>query len=272
MRRKECQAAVERVTAYLANPQAADAELDTALEHIRECPDCSSRIGYLVRALHTDAVDRLNCQVCEQRLPEYAAMTAAERAGRSGRAIALHLALCPHCAAVYADLADLVALAEGARGQEPPAYPQPDLAFLGPAPIGSLDALGRLVIAFSADLLRTLRMPAGPAFAAGGLRSDQPAPSELQPFTLASTAPDLDVSIEVEPVRGDPAHCTITVHAGIPSRGGFPRLRGTLVVLRRGDIGIGRSLTDAHGNVVFKRVPTEDLTQLVFTIERGSDA
>jgi hypothetical protein len=278
MRSSECRNAIERLSAYLADPTS-DAGLDAALAHLLECPECRGRTGYLVRALHTNTLDPLTCQVCEQRLPEYMAATAAGRAGRKWRAVALHLTLCPHCAAVYADLLDLVELAEGRRGVEPPAYPEPDLAFLDPPkprPLWRLEQAGRLVIEFSAGLLRSLELPAGPSLATSGLKSKRPAPSEqpappdLRPFTLVGEAPDRDITIAIEPATGDPARCIVTVKVDIPSRGGWPNLRGTRVAIRRGDATIDSKTTDAFGKALFEGIAAADLPHLSFVIERDA--
>ena len=123
--------ALTRLSAYIADPRIEGADLDVALIHVRDCLDCRQRIGYLVRALNT-AADKLNCPACQQRLPEYVSAAAAEQSSRKWRTVALHLALCPSCAAAYADLADMLELAHGRRGVEPPIYPRPDVSFLKP--------------------------------------------------------------------------------------------------------------------------------------------
>jgi hypothetical protein len=264
----ECQLAIDRLSAYIADPALDRTEIETALSHVRGCPNCTRNIGYLVRALETEATDRLRCADCQERMVEY---YHAVRAGQAGikrwRAVALHLALCPHCALAYADLGDLVELAEGQGDVAPQTYPAPNLSFLRP-PIWRWDTLGRLVIAFSKEVLHNLQMPAGPTFA---LKGEQPETLDLRPFTLIGEVPDRDIRIEVEQVRGDPARCTITVQVRIPSLGGWPKLRGTHVTLKHGDIEIDNQTTDAHGNAVFMRVAVDDLAQLEFAIERGAD-
>lgn len=280
MRTVECRIAMQHLSAYAVDPRSEGAGLNLALDHIRHCPDCSRKIGYLVRALNTNAVDQLNCQVCQERLPEYVAATAPERATRGMREVALHLALCPHCAAACDELVNLVAVAQGERGTAPLVYPELDLKFIDPKRHWRLERLGRisrLVVAFSDELLRSLELPRQPDFAASGLKSEQPAgskhpaPLNLRPLALIGEAPNRDVTIAIEPARNDPAHCTIAVHVGIPSRGGWPNLRGTQVALRRGDVEIAGEVTDAHGNAVFERVAVDDLARLEFVIERGAD-
>jgi hypothetical protein len=268
MRTVECRIAIQYLSIYMAEPESGDAELNTALKHIHQCPDCRQRIGYLVRALNTDIVDKLDCRVCQERLPEYVGVATAARAGAKWRAVALHLALCPHCAAAYDELVELTALAQGERGVEPPPYSVPDLSFLDPTMSRPwrVEGLGRLVIEFTSELLAGLRM-AGPALAPMGLKADAPA-AMLQPFTLVGEIEDQDVTITVEPMHNQPAHCTVVVRVDIPSRGGWPNLGGTLVTLRRGAVTLGSRATDDLGNAVFERVATDDLAQLAFVIER----
>src|SRR4051794_31153165 len=96
----ECRVALERLSTYLTNPKRARSDVDAALSHLRDCSDCRHRIGYLVRALKTDAIDQLDCRRCQERLPEY--VTALEEGFHGGarwRNVALHLVLCPHCVA-----------------------------------------------------------------------------------------------------------------------------------------------------------------------------
>ena len=272
MRIIECRIAIQQISAYVAEPSSEGTELDAALEHIRKCLDCSHRIGYLVQALNTSAVDPLNCQVCQERLPEYATAVATGQTGGRWRAVAVHLALCPHCSAEFDELIELIALAQGERGTEPPSYPALDLSFLNPAISRPwrLEGLGRLVIEFTAELLAGLRM-GGPALTPVGLKTDAP-PTELRPFTLVGEVEDEDITITLELERGEPTRCTVIVQVDIPSRGGWPNLGGTLVTLRRGAVTLGSQATDDLGNAVFKRVASDDLAQLVFVIEREAGA
>ena len=276
MRTAECDTAIERLSTYIANPKSASAELDTALDHIRDCPDCRRRIGYLVRAAKMNDADRMDCQACQARLPEYVeALGQGVNNSATSRAVALHLAVCPYCLAVYADLADMARLATGRIGAEPPVYPQPDLSFL-PGPVTRparrlwrLDTLGRIVIEFSADLLASL-LPQ-PELTPIGLKSDA-SPAEARSFSLAGEIADTNISVTIEPPGSDPARCTVVARVEIPSRGGWPNLGDTLVVLQRADTEIARQFTDAFGSAVFERVAVADLEQLVFVIERSNQS
>lgn len=245
-----------------------------ALSHIRECPHCESRIGHLIRALTTDEEDSLTCKECEDHLPDY---LQAEREGQAHeerwRAVALHLATCPHCSAEYATLLDLVALAYGEQGVEPPRYPVPELSFLRPDRLPQpfhipwrLDELGRLIIELSAELLRALQSPAyQSAYATAGLKSDKSSRT-LCLLSLKEAVKDLEVTITAEETRDDPTRCTVIVEVNIPSRGGWPNLADTEVVLKRDERELETQRTDAFGEAVFEAIATDDLAHLVFEI------
>jgi hypothetical protein len=169
--------AVEQLLAHLENPDLHRAEGDAVLSHMEKCPHCEDRMRLLVRALTSGEQDTLTCQACEDLLPEY---LQAEDEGQAHEArwrpVAFHLETCPHCSTEYATLSELLELAYAERGEEPPRYPVPDLSFLRherdkpvqPVSIPwRLDELGRVVIEFSADLLRAVQSPAyQPAYAA----------------------------------------------------------------------------------------------------------
>ena len=276
MQTAECRLAIERLLAYLEEPARHRAALSAAISHMSECPHCGNRIGYLVRALTTDEEDQLTCHECQDFLPDY---LQAEMDGRAHqdrwRPVALHLETCPHCSAVYATLSDLAELAYGERGVEPPRYPVPKLPFLrakkaaSPQPLKipwRLDEVGRLIIEFSAELLRALQVPAyQPAYATIRLKSDQ-ARRVLYQFSLKEAGEDLEVTITAEERRDDPARCTVIVEVNIPSRGGWPNLGGTEVKLKRGEQELETQWTDAFGKAVFEGIDTDDLGHLVFEI------
>lgn len=277
MQTTDCRLAIEQLLAYWENPDRHRAQADAAISHISKCPHCEGRIGYLVRALTTDEEDSLTCQECQDLLPDY---LGAEVEGQTHKArwrpVAFHLETCPHCSAEYATLSDLLELAHGGRGEEPPDYPAPDLSFLRqeedrlPQPTGipwRLDELGRLIIEFSAELLRTLQPPAyQPAYATARLKSDKSSKTLCQLF-LKEAVKDLEITITAEELRDDPACCTVIVEANIPSRGGWPNLAGTEVTLKRDERKLDAQLTDAFGKAVFERIATDDLAHLAFEIE-----
>jgi glutaredoxin len=265
----------------LEDPELHRADADTAIRHMEECPHCESGMGYLIRALTTDEVDRLTCQECQDLLPEY---LQAEVDGQAHEAqwhpVAFHLETCPHCSAVYATLHELTELADGERGSEPPHYPVPELPFLRAESVTlaqplrapwRLDELGCLIIEFSAELVRALQSPAyQPAYAAARLKSDK-SQRVLCQLSLKEAVEDLEVTITAEERREDPTRCTVVVEVNVPSRGGWPNLAGAKVTLKRGELELETQLTDAFGKAVFEGIGTEDLAYLVFEITPGQE-
>jgi hypothetical protein len=222
--------------------------------------------------LSTTEADALTCQECEELLPEYfQAETEGQVATPRWRPVARHLAMCPYCAAEYATLSDLSALAYGERGAEPRPYPEPNLSFLGPKkakslqsvkPFWRLDERGRLLIQFSAEFVNAWQPP---AYGLVGLKAGQSFRT-LAKFSLEGAIEDLEMVITVEEKRDDPARCTIVVEVNIPSRGGWPHLAGTEVTIRQNKLALDTRLTDAFGRAVFEAIPTSALSQLVFEI------
>ena len=276
MQTRDCRAALGHLVAYLEDSESHRAELVSAFSHIQGCPHCESRIGHLVRALAMDKEDRLTCQECEDLLPEY---LQAEIDGQAEEEqwglVAYHLQTCPRCSEAYATLSDLLELAYGERGEEPPCYPTPDLSFLGGSgsipsqPVSvhwHLDEWGRLIIEFSAELLRTLRLPPlQPALAMTRSESSESQRTRWQ-FSLEGAVEDLEVIITAQESRGDPAHCQVIAQVDIPSQGGWPNLADTEVTLKRDDEQLDTQVTDAFGKAVFEGIAAVDLAHLVFEI------
>ncbi len=133
MQTLDCATTIEPLLTYWDDPDSHRAEVDAAIEHIKQCPHCEDRAGHLIRALTTDQEDRLTCQECDSLLPGY---VQAETEGRAGgdhwRSVAFHIETCPHCSETHSELVELVELAYGDQGEEPPRYPIPDLLFLRP--------------------------------------------------------------------------------------------------------------------------------------------
>jgi len=273
MDRPLCRAASERLSAYLEDPAHHRAEADAAIAHMRECPYCKSRLEQLAQALITDEEDQLTCQECLDLLPGYLQAESAGQAGEANwRPVAFHIETCPHCSEAFAALSDLAALAFGEQGQEPPAYPVPDLSFLRPKPPEPpwwhLDELGRLIIELSAEVVRAFQPPLyQPAVATIRRKSSQPRKTLCQ-LSLEEIE-GMEVSITAEEMEKDAALCTIVVEVNIPSRGGWPHLADTEVTIRRGEMHLDTQLTDAFGKVVFKGIATGDLARLTFEIQPG---
>lgn len=270
-----CHLAVERLLAGLKEPARQRRTLELAIDHMQICSYCQSNLEYLVQALMAREEDRLTCRERQELLPEY---LQAELEGRAReerwRPIALHLEACSQCAAVYAALHDLAALAERRRGTEPSHYPTPDLSFLeaGRATSPALPRIpwrleaGRLIIEFTAELVCALQSPVRrAAYASAGLKSAR-SRRILYRFSLKEAVENLEVTVTAEERRDDPARCTVIVEVDVPSKGGWPNLAGTRVMLRRGQEELETQWTDAFGEAVFEGIYTDDSPNLVFEI------
>jgi hypothetical protein len=133
MGKTDCREVIEAFEAFLNTPEAHRSEIEAALVHFRTCPECRGRASHLVRLLTAEAAgeDALTCQECEELLPGYLTAEALYDAGAPAWAgVKRHLEACPHCVAAYTSLTDLIAVAYGERGAEPPDYPGPNLSFL----------------------------------------------------------------------------------------------------------------------------------------------
>lgn len=266
--------AIDYLLAYLDNPDLNHAALDAAISHMKECPACASRVGHLVQALTSDEEDQLTCQECQDLLPGYVRAEANGQARQSQwHLVMLHLQTCPHCAEAHGSLADLIALADGERGLEPPEYPVPELSFLRdnkdepPYPLEipwHINRLGTMVVEFSAELIHMLQTPPYKPAYAPGLKTagEQRVLCQLS----LKEAKDLEVTVTVEEQQDDPVHCTIIIEVNIPSKEGWPNLAGSKVVLKRGQELLETQWTDAFGKAIFERVRTKDLPHLVFEI------
>jgi hypothetical protein len=212
-------------------------------------------------------MDALTCAECEARLPAYLADLGPAKSAD----VARHLTGCPHCAAEYAALQALyeAALAPGMPPTE--STPLPDLSFLAPrerVPRWQ----GRLVVALTAEIKAALATEppalvpqARGACAAVGLKSGAAAGEPLR-LDLGEAGADLEVTLQAEPDRTDPARCALSVQVEIPSRGGWPDLAGTEVALCRAAARSDTRWTDAHGKVVFEDLLIDELDRVVLVI------
>ena len=262
-----CRSATEQLSAYFSKTEINQAALEAAMDHLAQCPDCAARVGHLVKALQIDEEDRLTCQECEDALPTYLqAESAGNVPGPRWQAITLHLKTCPHCSDAYATLSELTAFAFGEKGSEPPRYPAPNLPFMTQdhQQPWRLDDLGRLIIQFSADLIASWQ-PSAPTTAATGLRSEQ-STQMLGQYSLKTSDVDFEVTLTAETEPNAPTQCKIITEVNIPSRGGWPNLADTEVVLKRNAEELSRQMTDAFGKAIFTDVAVDDLPALVFEI------
>ncbi|MBN1584734.1 MAG: hypothetical protein JXA89_28770 [Anaerolineae bacterium] len=272
MSKMDCHTAVETLLAYLddSDSHIRQGAVSDAISHITHCAECEKKVGHLVRAWTAGKEDLLTCQDCEDLLLEY---IQAEESGKVDgprwRAMVYHLETCPHCSAAHAELGEFVALAWGEQGKESTHYPIPDLSFLPPAKDMSrlrwqINEWGRVVIELSSELLRSLQPPdCQPAYAAAGLKASD---SQQTLIALEEMIDELQVTINAHKTERDPVHCTVNVQVTVAGRGGWPNQADTEVVLKRNDQILETQLTDAFGKVVFERIVTDDLAQLVFEI------
>lgn len=229
-------------------------------------------LEYLINALSIEEEDSLTCGDCEERLPDYLQAEIDEKIDdRAWSEIRLHLKICPYCAGAYEELKDLLALARGEWGQEPPAYPNPDLSFLHmnqaetsppPQTFRRADTLGRRLIEFSAELLQAWQPPAALAV---GLKKQRTEKILYQlDWRDADTA--IQAAITVKQHQDDPTRCAILIEIGIPDRAGWPELAGVAVILKHDDKLVQTESTTAFGQVIFEEITIEDLPGLVFEI------
>lgn len=234
----------------------------------------ASPIASILHALYDeDAWPTPDCAACDSQLAAFVDRELASGdAPARFPAVVAHLAQCNRCQQAYQELRALLRLERTGELVAPPAPASFDFSYLPLRPAAMavtsaepkpwrLDALGRLVIEFSAELLRSLQ---GPALQPTMLKSD--APAGLR-YELGGAVDDLIVRIEAEAQRRNPQQVTIEVEVDIPSRGGWPHLAGSTVTLRRDDGLLDQQETDAFGKAVFEDVSTDDLPQLSFTVE-----
>lgn len=227
-----------------------------------------SKTRSILEAVFDDAPLPEACQACRADLAAYVDAELDARAASSlFPTVAKHLASCTDCLQEYEELSNLLSLERRKLLQKPPASPAFDFGYLPskdstPAPRPwRLDDLGRLIVAFSTDLLRSLQ---GPALQPAYLKSAAGPTFELE---LAEDLDDLHVTIQAEPQAQQPDQVDLVVSVDIPSRGGWPNLAGSTVTLRRSpEELVDEQDTDPFGNVLFEDVSAQDLPSLVLTI------
>jgi hypothetical protein len=272
----QCRSAIEHLSAHLEGRASQPADVEAAIAHIRSCQDCLRNVEYLMRASSIAEEDILSCGPCQDLLPDYHhAVLDGHTDQARWRPVALHLQLCPHCEAAYAEIADMFAIGDGERGEEPPIYPTPQLPFLRPKPAAAQQTqqpwwhwnqFGRLVIAFSEELLRSLPPPPQLAYATAQHRAN----ALMAPLWLLTLDEELDsmaVRITAAQMQNDLERCTLLIDVNIPGRG-WPDLAGARVILKRGDEHLATQETDAYGKAAFEAVAIAELPVLVIEIER----
>lgn len=224
--------------------------------------------------LDETAFPTADCRACQDLLSAYVdAELNGSDAASAFPTVHEHLAGCTTCGPIYAELKALLALEQSEELVMPPVAATFDFSYLPqpatmpesePQPSGQpwrLDALGRLIIQFSADLLRSLQ---GPSLQPGYLKGDA---SQPLTYALTGTVADLDVRISAEPARRNPDRYDVEVDVDIPSRGGWPNLAGSVVVLLVQSEEFDRQETDAFGKALFENVPADALPGVAIVVE-----
>ena len=265
-----CSTAVQLLQNHLDQPDE-NGHLETLIHHSASCQACSFDSSYLLEALRAEAVDNITCQACEERLPEFVlAESEGVEAVHSWLTVTLHLKTCPHCAAEYEALRELVALSTDDVSSAPVRYPAPDLSFLKQRGISLpqvsggfwyLNELGRLVINFSTELLAALELR---PLALQGLKSGES--RLLYEFTVSEAFEDCDVRVAAEADRLDPALCTMIVTVTNPDRE-WPQLGGSQVTLHRRDEASVTQETDPYGEAVFHQIAASALPHLIIEVK-----
>ena len=204
------------------------------------------------------------CQACQADLALFVdAELNGQPAARLFPAVAEHLATCAACQQEAAELTRLLTAVREERAVQPPRRATFDFSYL-PRPAARqpwhFDDLGRLVIQFSADLLRSLQ---GPLLQPAFLKGDAVGGFEL---TVAEGLDDLQVTIQADPEAGQPELVDLTVSVDIPSRGGWPNLAGVEVTWRQGETITAVQMTDAFGQASLRRVPQAVLAEISLAI------
>ena len=224
--------------------------------------------------LDETAFPTADCRACQDLLSAYVdAELNGSDAASAFPTVHEHLAGCTTCGPIYAELKALLALEQSEELVMPPVAATFDFSYLPqpatmpesePQPSGQpwrLDALGRLIIQFSADLLRTLQ---GPALQPSYLKGDASRPLT---YALTGALDDLDVRINAEPARNDPSGYDVEVEVDLPSRGGWPNLAGSVVTLFVDEGEFDRQETDAFGKTLFEGVPADALPGVAIVVE-----
>ena len=191
--------------------------------------------------------------------------------------VCAHLQQSPECWQEYVEIKQLLLLERTGQFVEPAAAGVFDFSFLTAAvaqekeskPLSAasawrLDAVGHLIVEFSAELLRMLQQfPSQPAYAFE--RAEEGAQIRYQ-LTLQEGLDDLQVTVTVRDTPAKPDQYMLVVETDIPSRGGWPHLGDTEVTLKGGNETLAQQYTDAFGRAAFSSVPAGDLAHLIIEI------
>jgi hypothetical protein len=262
----DCKQVIGQLQEHLRPGGAPQAPLHELLQHVLSCARCRRSASNLATALRLDAEDTLSCAEVGPRLPEF---SLADQSDAAWADLRLHLAMCGHCAIEYLELRALERLAEEDPVPVAQLAGKPRLDFLphhqqAARPAWRIDELGRLIVAFSREVLAAMlaNAPAPPALAVKTAPHTRP----VGRLTLGGAPEDLEVRITIDEREDEPGSCALTVEVHVPSRQGWPNLAGSEV---RAAIP-GRDelvrLTDAFGRVAITPLTRDEVASLTLTI------
>ena len=246
-----------------------------------------SRLRPMLPALDENVDDTLDCETCQNALPDLIQMQqsgVAPNAEEQGRfeEVATHLVFCPYCSNALVQVLDWMSDSVSDHVASTVDYPQFDLDFLTGEPTSSKveeqtkwaenlvhsareagkqwfeDTLGGVYILFSSQL--QTRPAAGFAVKSRG-SGMQLAYLELGEDELNDW--EIDTSIIADEM--DPTLCSIEVSL-YPLHGSEEIPMGMTIEMRYGDT-IVRQETDARGGVEFSNVPVAVLEELVIRVQ-----
>jgi hypothetical protein len=233
-----------------------------------------------------DQMQNSPCHIEQYELPGYIEM---ELQGEDpvARYPALHaqLDVCENCRAVYEDIKELVLLEQSGDMVEPAGPAQFDFSYMQPSNLQPsqsrsalqssaqetvervldgvkwhLNALGQLGLQLSEELAigpKSINMQ--PAFT-------KSIGAEIFRVSSQDLAPDMTVTVTGSEIVHKPQHCLLAVDVEIPSRGGWPNLAGSEVVLRIDEVVVDAELTDAFGHCRFQEVNRSELSRITLRI------
>lgn len=126
-----------------------------------------------------------------------------------------------------------------------------------------LNQLGQLVIEFSAELIQSLQPPMQ---LAGVKSGEKGGGGVFLAYTLEGEVEDVAVEIAARELRDEPERCNVALFVDVPSRGGWPNLAGSSIILRDRDGAATEQMTDAFGRTLFRGVDKDALARLSFEI------
>jgi hypothetical protein len=176
-----------------------------------------------------------------------------------------HLDKCPHCQAEFGRLVEFLAAAALPANPSPAAE---EVAWTQEQGFKwRLGKVGQVIIHFLSETLpqnfSSLWQPIQPAYAMAK-RGAEPAARVLGHLSLKEAGQDLEVTITAEPTRDDSTSCTLIVEVNIPSRGGWPHLANTEVILKQNETTLATRVTDAFGKAIFEEIALAELPLLAF--------